>query len=57
MPGRKLTMLPDAVVAAFTLQAGATPPALRFISSSTTPARFDARRQKSSGSRSPQICA
>jgi len=28
MPGRKLTMLPDDLVAAFTLVAGATPPAL-----------------------------
>ena len=28
MPGRKLTMLPDDLVAAFTLAAGATPPAL-----------------------------
>ena len=28
MPGRKLTMLPDPVVEAFTLKAGATPPAL-----------------------------
>jgi exoribonuclease II len=28
MPGRKLTMLPDALVAAFTLRAGTSPPAL-----------------------------
>ncbi len=28
MPGRKLTMLPDGVVSAFTLAAGSTPPAL-----------------------------
>jgi len=28
MPGKKLTMLPDAIIAAFTLQAGSTAPAL-----------------------------
>jgi len=35
MPGRKITMLPDTVVSAFTLRAGTTPPALSLYIEST----------------------
>ena len=49
MPGRKLTMLPEAAVAAFTLQAGTTPPALSLVVETTAegvPVRHETRVQR-----------
>ncbi len=46
MPGRKLTMLPDEAVAAFTLKAGASPPALSLYVETTpdgAPLRLETR--------------
>ena len=58
MPGRKLTMLPDEAVAAFTLRAGAAPPALSLSIEIDARRRAGARtRRASSACRSPPTCA
>lgn len=49
MPGRKITMLPDAVLDRFTLRAGTTPPALAlYIETATdgTPLRHETRLER-----------
>ncbi len=57
MPGRKLTMLPDEAVDAFTLKAGTTPPALSLLLEVTpdgAPVRHETRVQRVP---SPPTCA
>jgi exoribonuclease-2 len=49
MPGRKITMLPDAIVDAFTLREGAAPPALSLYVETTpsgVPVRYDTRLER-----------
>ncbi|MBK9117815.1 MAG: RNB domain-containing ribonuclease [Betaproteobacteria bacterium] len=49
MPGRKITMLPEAAIAAFTLHEGAAPPALSLLVEVTpdgTPVRHETRVQR-----------
>jgi exoribonuclease-2 len=49
MPGRKLTMLPDAAIGAFTLQEGTAPPALSLVVEITAdgaPVRHETRVQR-----------
>ena len=49
MPGRKITMLPDAAIARFTLAAGTTPPALSLyieVSEDGTPLAFATRVER-----------
>ena len=57
MPGRKLTMLPDDVVDAFTLAEGRSPPALSLYVGSRRPtACSSGTRRASIACRSPPIC-
>jgi exoribonuclease-2 len=49
MPGRKITMLPDAVLDRFTLRAGTTPPALALYVETTadgSPLRYETRLER-----------
>ena len=56
MPGRKLTMLPERVVDAFTLREGTTPPALSLYVETDRTARRSAIGRRSSACRSPPTC-